>query len=174
LGYPAYAFATTVGSLLIGGGLGRLLTARYLISTRLLGWATAALVAMLLLHVTIMPALFRHLLGQPFLLKAAVALLLQMPVGFAMGIFMPAGLQLVRARGECWVPWAWAVGGFSGVLSSIVAIVIAMECGFTTVMLLAGMLYATAATLAPTLAGRYPVAAVGSGGSNGHRAEDGL
>ena len=52
-------------------------------------------------------------------------------------------------RAPGFLPWAWGVNGFASVISAALATLLAIEFGFTAVVLLALVLYALAAWLAP-------------------------
>jgi hypothetical protein len=88
-------------------------------------------------------------LGFPHLARCALALVLIGPAAFLMGMPMPSGLRLLAARNTELVPWAWGVNGVASVAGSILAIVLAMEFGFTAVLLIAAGLYACAAWSRP-------------------------
>ena len=61
--------------------------------------------------------------------------------GFFMGMPFPMGLQLVDKKQEQQVPWAWGINGCVSVISTSLATVIAVEFGFTAVLLLAAGAY---------------------------------
>jgi hypothetical protein len=47
------------------------------------------------------------------------------------------------------IPWAWAINGCASVISAVLATLLAMEIGFSGVLLLAVLLYGAAARLLP-------------------------
>jgi hypothetical protein len=61
-----------------------------------------------------------------------------------------AGMIRVSEADERGVPWMWGVNGGASVLGSIVAILLAMNFGFTQVILLAGIVYLGAGYLYKT------------------------
>ena len=79
------------------------------------------------------------------LVRTSVALATIAPIAFLMGMPMPSGLRLLAVRGPDLVPWAWGVNGVASVLGSILAIILAMELGFTGVLAIAAGVYALAA-----------------------------
>jgi len=58
-----------------------------------------------------------------------------------MGIPFPLGLKLVNKISERHVPWAWGINGCVSVISTTVAVVLAVELGYRSVMLFAASGY---------------------------------
>jgi len=54
------------------------------------------------------------------------------------------GMKMVDNQDKAQVPWAWGVNGSVSVISTALAAVLAVETGFTAVMLLAALSYASA------------------------------
>ena len=79
--------------------------------------------------------------------KILVSLGLIAPLAFFMGMPFPLGLSRVWSGARALVPWAWGVNGCASVLSAILATLIAMTLGFSTVVLVASLLYAGAAAV---------------------------
>jgi hypothetical protein len=67
------------------------------------------------------------------------------PLAFCMGMPFPIGLNRVASSMPDFVPWAWGINGFASVVSASLATLLAITFGFTTVVLLALLLYAMAA-----------------------------
>jgi hypothetical protein len=53
----------------------------------------------------------------------------------------PLGLVGVGAGAPTLVPWAWGVNGFFTVIGSVIAMLLGMMFGFTTVLVVAGSCY---------------------------------
>ena len=68
-------------------------------------------------------------------------MLTQMPLGFVLGMFFPLGIKLVNQADVRMVPWAWGVNGMGSVVSSVLAIILAMSYGFNFVSYLAIIVY---------------------------------
>ena len=64
-----------------------------------------------------------------------------------MGMPFPIGLNRVADDAPDFIPWAWGINGFASVMSASLATLLAIELGFTAVVLLALGLYATAAAI---------------------------
>jgi len=59
----------------------------------------------------------------------------------------PIGLTRVANSAPDFIPWAWGINGFASVMSASLATLLAIEFGFSVVILLALGLYATAAAI---------------------------
>ena len=142
LGYPAYAFAITIFSLLLFSGLGSYWTGRFHgKEERSITTTFFILVPILLLYTWLLPRLFDYFIGESFTIKVLVTMLTQMPLGFVLWMFFPLGIKVVRRVDVRMVPWAWGVNGMSSVVSTILAIILAMSYGFTLVSYLAIIVY---------------------------------
>ncbi len=128
LGHPSTAATVVLGSLLLGAGVGAALSGRLGVQ-RL---ATYGLAVPLLLGAVnaATPSLFEKALGLPLAGRAAVAVLLLVPIGLALGLWFPLGMARFPVRHQAWF---WALNGAAGVLASVVSLVLAMALGFTAV-----------------------------------------
>ena len=69
------------------------------------------------------------------------------PLAMLMGMMFPTGLKrLGRGQAEL-IPWAWSVNGFTSVLATLLAPLVAMHYGFGAVIWMAVACYAMAALL---------------------------
>ncbi len=155
LGHPVYAFAIVLFGLLTFSGLGSLLSPRLPLVPVMGG-----LVAAIACYPILLPHLFGWLLagGLLFRLLASVAMLA--PLGFLMGFPFPAGIRLTGRIAPGLVPWAWGVNGCASVLSSILAVMIAVSYGFSAVLFIGGAAYVLALAAIHGVATRTPVAHV--------------
>ena len=142
LGYPAYAFAITIFSLLLFSGLGSYWTGTLKRKPEdSIKNAFLVLVPILLSYAWFLPYLFNYFIGEGFWAKVFITVLAQMPLGFVLGMFFPLGIKVVSQVDVRMVPWAWGINGMSSVVSTIVAIILAMNYGFTVVAYLAIIVY---------------------------------
>ncbi len=142
LGYPAYAFAITIFSLLLFSGLGSYWTGTARIQAEdMIRNIFLVLAPLLLLYTWLLPHLFDYFIGERLAVKILITVLMQVPLGFVLGMFFPLGIKLVSRIDGRMVPWAWGVNGMSSVVSTIVAIMLAMSYGFTMVSYLAIICY---------------------------------
>src|SRR5262249_39830708 len=63
------------------------------------------------------------------------------PIGVALGIPMPAGIRLLRARAPQMVTWAWGINGALSVVGATLAIFIAMNWGFGATLMGPSQIY---------------------------------
>ena len=88
-----------------------------------------------------------HMLSHSLGVRVIVALVVLLPLGFVLGMFMPLGLAQTHriSPGSMHSAWAWAVNGFLSVIGSVLATILAMELGFRTVQWFALVVYGLAA-----------------------------
>jgi hypothetical protein len=146
LGYPTYSLSVTIFSLLVFAATGAALSRR--------GWARprrfvtgllALTIALVALEVAALPFVRERLLASPLAARIAATVLLQLPLGLVLGMYFPTGVELLRRREPRLVPWAWAVNGVASVASSVLAVLLAMQIGFSGVALVAAAIYALGA-----------------------------
>jgi hypothetical protein len=147
LSHPLYAIAVVLCAFLVFAGLGSGVSARF--AERAGGWAVvlavAAIAAVAILYILLLPGLFAALRPWADLPKVLVSLALIAPLAFFMGMPFPIGLSRLGEAAPGLVPWAWGINGCASVLSAVLATVLAIEWGFTVVVLLALLLYGLAA-----------------------------
>jgi hypothetical protein len=156
LGHPVYSTSVVLFSVLTFSGVGSLLSGRLLarrgekagrepdaerdprsVQRRVI----PLLGALTLAYVFLLPGLFHALLGLELSYRVAVSVLLLAPLGLMMGMPFPLGIRLVDRVNPALVPWAWGVNGFSSVVGSILAVMIAQSYGFALVIGLAVVVY---------------------------------
>jgi hypothetical protein len=107
--------------------------------------AIAGLVA---LYAFGLPAVLRAGLGLGDAARVALAILLVVPLGLALGVPFPAALARLAARGgSAATGLAWAANGVGSVLGPVLAALLALDVGLSGVMLLAGTGYLAAGLL---------------------------
>jgi hypothetical protein len=155
LSHPLYAIAVVLSAFLVFAGLG---SASSETLDRLGGprrgiWLVATAIMLLTTsYLLSLPPLFRQLMGLAEPLKAIVSVLLIAPLAFLMGMPFPHGLRRLQGPATELVPWAWAINGCASVVSAALATVLAMEIGFSGVVLAAVALYGAAAACLPQAA----------------------
>ena len=142
IGYPAYAFAITLFSLLLFSGLGSYWTSKLKSKPEdSIKINIFILIPTLLLYTWILPYLFEYFIGEGLFFKIFITVLTQMPLGFILGMLFPLGIKLINQVDRRMVPWAWGVNGMSSVVSTVLAILLAMNYGFNFVSYLAIIVY---------------------------------
>jgi hypothetical protein len=142
LGYPTYSLSVTIFSLLVSAALGAWLSrAGWQRPHSFLKILLAATVGLVCIEVSILPFLREQLIAAPLWARIAVTVLLQLPLGVALGMYFPTGVELIRRSAPRMVPWAWAVNGVASVASSVLAVILGMSIGFSGVALVAAGVY---------------------------------
>lgn len=145
-GHPIFAAAAGISSLLIFSGLGSLISGRLLSHHRSSHGLAAALVALiLLLYLFILPPLLHLAITLPIVWKTLFFLLLIAPPAVAMGMPFPLGLERLANYSKSQAAWAWGINGCVSVVSTGLAAIVAVELGFSAVMLFACAAYGLAA-----------------------------
>ena len=147
LGHPLGAIAIVLAGFLVFAGLGSGLSARWSGpgSARPLGIAIGAIIGVAVLYMLVLPSVLPWLSGLPIWAKAVLALAMIGPLAFPMGMPFPIGLEAVTRSAPALVPWAWAINGCASVIAASLASLLAMHIGFTAVIGVALVLYASAA-----------------------------
>jgi len=142
LGQPIYALAVILFALLVFSGLGALLAGRV---PR--GGERRLLLPLLLVLVLLsqgygygLPPLLDALLTLPLAARCLLAGLLLAPLGVLLGFPLPLGMRLLHPDNRD-VAWSWGVNGATGVLGSLLAVVVAMNWGYTLTLLAGGLVY---------------------------------
>ncbi len=144
-GHPIFAAAAVISSLLIFSGLGSLFSGRLKSSRPNHAIAAAGVFLLLFLYFFILQPLLHQAIGFPLFLKILFFLLLVAPPAFAMGMPFPLGLARLAGLSKCQAAWAWGINGSMSVVSTGLAAIVAVELGFSAVMLTACCAYGLAA-----------------------------
>ncbi|HLF32537.1 MAG TPA: hypothetical protein VI566_16100 [Xanthomonadales bacterium] len=152
LGHPLYAVAAVLSGFLVFAGSGSLLSGRWVHWMERLGLApvravAGAIIGMVVLYLLVLPAVFVALSGFAAGMRIAATMLLVAPLAMLMGMPFPLGLERLAQSAPGFIPWAWGINGFASVISAALATLLAIEFGFSAVVLLAAALYALAAAL---------------------------
>jgi hypothetical protein len=152
LSHPLYSVAVVLAGFLVFAGLGSACS----------GWfsgrfgralqaavraAVAGIAGLVLLYMWLLPVLFERLIGLGDAARVTVTLLAIAPLAFCMGMPFPLGLQRLAGENPDFIPWAWGLNGFASVISAALAVLLAIEFGFSAVLAIAVCLYVLAAIL---------------------------
>ena len=152
LSHPLYAIAVVLSGFLMFAGFGSAYSGRLARHVEQTGRspvsiAVAGISAIALLYMALLPMLFQQLMGLADGIKMVLSLSLIAPLAFCMGMPFPIGLNRVADRLPDFIPWAWGINGFASVMGASLATLLAIEFGFTVVVLFALGLYAAAAVI---------------------------
>ncbi len=142
LGHPIYSLAVILFSLLVFSGFGSLLAARVAPGEerRRLIPLLLALVLLSSFYVFALPAVLDPWMAAPVAGRCLLAVALLSPLGLLLGMPLPLGMRLFHGDGGA-VPWSWGVNGATGVLGALLAVVLAMNFGFTFTLLAGEAVY---------------------------------
>jgi hypothetical protein len=150
LGHPIYGLTVVLFVLLVASSLGSLCSHRFG------GWIWM-LPVVLTLFILVSPFVTREFVSASTPLRIAASALLLLPCGFFMGMAFPLGIKQARYAHEgAPTAWYWSINGAFSVISSVLAVVVAVFWG-VTVTLLAGLIVYVIALVA---AGFRPTAKV--------------
>lgn len=148
LGHPVYAVAAVLAAFLLFSGGGSVWSDRLGPARR--AWMLGAIVPALLCWVLFLPTLVHLIQPAPLVARGAAAIVLLGPVAFLMGMPFPLGIRTLARDDQRRLAWAWAANGFASVTAAPLAALLALELGFTAVLIVAATAYAVAAGLLRT------------------------
>lgn len=151
LHHPLYAITVALSTFLVAAGAGSHF------SPKLSSHAGKSPVLLPVTSIAVLCAVYllgfetlcEFMLGSGSLFRYALAVLLIAPLGFCMGMPFPMALARLGQTAPALIPWAWGINGCASVIGAILATVIAMQFGFSVLILLAVVLYGIAAGCFP-------------------------
>ncbi len=142
LGHPTYSFIAVVFSILLFSGLGSLASGMFKgHEIRLIIGSIAFVVIISLIYLFYMENVLNAVLPENTFMRMLIISLFLSPLGFAMGIPFPKGLQLVNNRDRNFIPIAMATNSVASVLAAASSLPFAMVFGFSTIFLTAVFVY---------------------------------
>ncbi len=152
LHHPLYSVATVMTAFLIFAGAGSWYSQQLTASKshrQIMAMATAAIILIGSIFLLAFPLLRDGLLTMPFAIRLTMTLITIAPLAFFMGMPFPLGLASLGMNARPMIPWAWGINGCASVISAIIATLMAMHWGFSTVIVSALLLYLLAALTFP-------------------------
>ena len=151
LGHPVYSLTVTLFSLLLGTGLGSLLSRRvehHRVKTVTVR-ALITIVGVTVVAVIALPLLIDLAIPWTLTVRIVTAALILVPLGVLLGMALPGGMRLLSTANPDIVAWSWGINGAFSVVGATLAVFIAMNWGFSVTLLVGAAVYAgAAATLA--------------------------
>jgi len=146
LSHPLYSVAVVLAGFLVFAGLGSSFSGRTVRRSNASAlspvlYAVGGIVIIAVAYVFLLPVLFDRLIGLGDLPRIVISLALIAPLAFCMGMPFPLGLRQVASSAPDFIPWAWGINGFASVISAALATLLAIQFGFTFVILAALVLY---------------------------------
>ncbi len=140
MGHPIFTLSVLLFSLLAFGGLG---SAASRIVPPSVACVSAAIIGAI--EAFGLPHLVPWLLPLPLAGRIACAVALIAPLGFAMGVPFPRGLQQTGRGSLPPPPFYWGLNGVMSVIGSVTTVFVAMLVGFRAAMLVGCACYLVAA-----------------------------
>lgn len=138
LSHPIFSVSVVIASLLFFSGIGSYY------STKLSKLSDSNLIIIIILIITLslifftaLPTIFSSLIHLDMTLKYIISFLLIAPIAFFMGMPFPIVIKKLAVNNSSLIPWAWSINGFLSVISAVLVPIIAMEFGFTFVVIFA-------------------------------------
>jgi hypothetical protein len=142
LGHPIYSLGVCLFSLILAAGLGSLSSERIDIATprTVAFWGLITGGYLLVMQYGLIH-LFQATAGEQRSLRILISLLVVMPLGYLLGFAFPTGMRLIGKVDAAPAAWFWGINGATGVLASVLAIMVSMAFGINVTMTLAGFCY---------------------------------
>ena len=140
-GNPVYSASAVITALLVFSGLGSYYSNYISKHRKGLEIIFSVIVSILIIYSFVLTPILQQTVHLNLFFKSLVVFLIAAPLAFCMGVPFPAGLSYISMRDSNAVPWAWGINGCVSVISTALATIIAVEMGFTWVMLFATAAY---------------------------------
>lgn len=158
LSHPIYSVSAVLCGFLVFAGMGSRLSKTW--SQRIseshsgrrgvpLFYAVGAIFLLSFTILQLLPFLMKHCAGLHDAWRVGIAIALVAPLAFFMGMPFPYGLSVLARTRPLWIPWAWGINGCSSVVATVLAPLLAIHHGFSSVILVATGLYGLAAVVCP-------------------------
>ena len=142
LGHPAYSLSVCLFGLILATGMGSLTSERLKLDGRvkLLIWG-GAVVVYLVVMAQFLPTVLESTMDRERLVRVAISLIAIVPLGFLLGFAFPTGMRLIEAQDRRPAPWFWGVNGATGVLASVLGLMLSMSFGISATMFVSATCY---------------------------------
>jgi len=142
LANPIFSNAIVITAMLVISGIGALAANRYQGDRhRLIAYAVIGITIAMIFYLTILPGILNALIGWPFLMKILLAIIFIAPSAFFLGMPFPTGLASLTKNRNGLIPWAWGINGALSVSGTMLARLISISWGFSTVLITVITLY---------------------------------
>ena len=144
LHHPIYSAAATLTAFLVFAGAGSACSDSF---SRRYGLRLSVSLAIICIagfslgYLMLLPNIFVWASALSMPIRFLLAICLIAPLAFFMGMPMPLALASLARHDEHLIPWAWGINGCASVISSVLAVLLAMQSGFSMVILVAVLLY---------------------------------
>lgn len=140
-GNPVYAAAFVIGVMLLASGAGSYYSSGLALKRSVMLRTLLMIVILLLLYSFFLSPFLQNITGLSIGLKLVVSAIIIAVPSVLMGIPFPMGIRLLSGIEEKNIPWAWGINSCMSVISAALATLLAVETGFTIVMVFSGLAY---------------------------------
>ena len=143
LGHPTFAVTVVLATFLLGGGLGSGISQRFF-RDRLDArpqLTTALIVILAIIWSLVWPLVNQDLHSASLIIRGLVVILFTLPLAMSLGIPFPQALDFIGRGDRRQVAVAWSVNGLMTVVGSVVAVLLSITTGFTSVLWLGCVAY---------------------------------
>jgi hypothetical protein len=140
-GNPVYAAAFVIFVMMLASGTGSYYSSHLLPGRKIMQQVLFLIFFILMLYTFFLSSLLNEISEFSNLFKIFISLILVACPALLMGIPFPLGLRALADVGEKNIPWAWGINGCVSVISAALAALLAVEYGFSIVILLAAVFY---------------------------------
>jgi spermidine synthase len=154
LHHPIYAISISLAGFLVFAGLGSFVSERLAQKQshyRIAVLAVVVIVSMSIGYLFVLGPLFEQLGHLAMAYKFVISTLLIAPLAFFMGMPFPLAISALKQQASNLIPWAWGINGYASVISAGLATLIAIDLGFSVVILIAVLLYSSILVAFPAL-----------------------
>jgi len=137
LGHPIYGLTVVLFVLLVASSFGSLVSGRF-------GDYLWLLPFLLVAFIVGSPWITGRFIGEPTWMRIVISATLLLPSAFFMGMAFPVGIKRVRLREGAPAAWYWGINGAFSVISSVLALVVAVFVGVTATLVVGAAAYALA------------------------------
>ncbi len=146
-GHPVYALSAVISTMLIASGAGSLTSGKIPAVPRSPAGIGLIITFMLLFYTFLLTPILQWSIAGALPVKIIISLMLIGIPSFFKGFMFPLGIRYLTSYDPGQAPWAWGINGSVSVISTSLAMLIAVEAGFMFVMTVAVICYAIACTV---------------------------
>ncbi len=143
-GHPVYALSAVISTMLIASGAGSLTSGKVPATPKSPALIGIIITSMLLFYTFFLTPILQNTIASPIAFKVLISLVLIGIPSFFKGMMFPLGIRYLSGYDPSQTPWAWGINGSFSVISTSLAMLIAVERGFMAVMTIAVICYALA------------------------------
>lgn len=143
-GHPVYALSAVISTMLIASGAGSLTSGKLPAIPRSHVSIGMIITLMLLFYAFFLTPILQNTIASPITVKVMLSLMLIGIPSFFKGMMFPLGIRYLSGYDPGQTPWAWGINGSFSVISTSMAMLIAVQAGYIVVMMVAVICYAVA------------------------------